>query len=81
MYYKSDDLRGLFKAASFVIQAICFKETGKYITRQADLLEYVSPKEQKIINTFISLKNGSEIDFQEMSENLFFWTQNLISFL
>jgi len=44
LYEKSEDvLRGLYKSASFFIQAIPFKQTGKYIKHQKDLLEFVSP--------------------------------------
>ena len=74
LYEKSEDiLRGLYKSASFVIQAICFKETGKYIRRQKDLLEVASDKERIIIETFMKLKNGGEVNFTEMSEMLFCW--------
>ncbi len=32
LYEKSEEiLKGLYKSASFVVQAICFKQTGKYI--------------------------------------------------
>ncbi len=79
LHTKSDDiLRGLYKAASFVIQAICFKETGKYITRRTDLLEFVSGEEQKILKIIISLNNGDNIEFSKMSEALFAWSQKLI---
>ncbi len=79
LYDKSDDiLRSLYKSASFVIQAICFKQTGKYISRQTDLLEFVSPEDQKIVNTFIALKKGDKVDFEMMSEVLFSWSKQLI---
>ncbi len=80
LHTKNEDiLRGLYKSASFVIQAICFKQTGKYISRQTDLLEFVSPEDQKIVNTFIGLKKGVKVDFQDMSEKLFYWSQKLIT--
>ncbi|MBO7304321.1 MAG: nucleotidyltransferase domain-containing protein, partial [Clostridia bacterium] len=57
LHEKSDDiLRGLYKSASFVVQAIVFKQTGKYIKHQKDLLSVVSPDEQAIVNTFLKLK-------------------------
>lgn len=74
LYEKSEDMvRGLYKSASFVVQAICFKQTGKYIIHQKDLLEVVDADERKIVETFMNLKNGEEVDFQEMSERLFGW--------
>lgn len=71
-------LIGLYKSASFVVQAICFRQTGNYVRCQKDLLAVVSPEEQKIVNTFLHLKNGGEIDFAEMSEMLFAWAGNWI---
>ena len=71
-------LKDLYKSASFVVQAICFKQTGNYIRHQNDLLNLVSSDEQMIINTFLNLKNDGLIDFQEMSEILFAWSKNWI---
>ncbi len=79
LYEKSEDvLKGLYKSASFVIQAICFRQTGKYINRQKDLLQIVSCHEKEIINTFMDLKNGGTIAFNEMSETLFNWCKKWI---
>lgn len=79
LYEKSEEiLRGLYKSASFVVQAICFKQTGNYISHQRDLLQIVAPDERVIVETFLVLKNGGMIDFQEMSETLFIWSKNWI---
>lgn len=76
LYEKSEDvLRGLYKSASFVIQAIYFRETGKYISRQNDLYKVISSDENVIIDTFMNFKNGGKVDFQKMSEILFTWCQ------
>ena len=57
LYEKSEDiLRGLYKSASFVVQAIAFKETGNYISHQKELLQVVSSNEQVIVETFLNLK-------------------------
>lgn len=80
LHEKSDDiLRDLYKSASFVIQAIIFKQTGKYIKHQEKLLSFAPQKEQSIISTFLNLKNGGDIDFIPMSENLFTWVKSIIS--
>ena len=80
LHEKSDDiLRGLYKSASFVVQAIAFKETGNYISHQKDLLQVVSSAEQAIVETFLTLKNGGTVDFNLMSETLFAWSQKRIS--
>ncbi len=74
LHEKSEDiLRGLYKSASFVIQAIYFRETGKYIRHQKELSTLVSTHEKAIVDTFIKLKNGEAIDFNAMSETLFAW--------
>lgn len=79
LYEKSEDiLRGLYKAASFVVQAICFRQTGTYITHQKELLQIVSSDERAIVETFLGLKNGGMVDFQKMSETLFAWSQKWI---
>ncbi len=76
---KSEEiLRGLYKSVSFVLQAIAFKQTGKYISHQKDLMEIVSPDERVIIETFLKLKNGGAVDFDTMSENLFNWAKKWI---
>ena len=80
LYEKSEDiLKGLYKAASFVVQAICFRQTGNYIRHQKDLLPLVSDEEAKITETFMKLKSGGSADFQAMSETLLNWTQKLIN--
>ena len=80
LHEKSEDiLRGLYKSASFVVQAIAFKETGNYISHQKDLLQVVSSDERAIVETFLTLKNGGTVDFNLMSETLFAWSKKLIS--
>ena len=79
LYEKSEDiLKGLYKSASFVIQAIYFRETGKYIRHQKELSTLVSTHEKVITDTFIKIKNGETIDFNEMSERLFTWCKKRI---
>ena len=79
LHDKSEDvLKGLYKSASFVVQAIAFKQTGKYIRLQKDLLQVVSSNEQVILETFMNLKNGGTIDFNLMSETLFAWSKKWI---
>ncbi len=79
LHEKSEEiLKALYKSASFVIQAICFKETGKYIRRQKDLSDYLSDDERGIAERFQALKNGTDFDFSEMSEFLFNWSAGQI---
>ena len=80
LHEKSEDiLRGLYKSASFVVQAIAFKQTGKYISHQKELLKVVSPDERAIVETFMNLKNGGAVEFNLMSETLFTWAKKWIA--
>ena len=80
LHEKSEDiLRALYKSASFVVQAIAFKQTGNYISHQTELLEVVSSDEQAIVKTFMNLKNGGTVDFNLMSETLFAWSKKWIA--
>ena len=80
LHEKSDNLlRELYKSASFVVQAIAFRQTGHYFRRQTELLGVVSPDEQRIVETFLHLKNGGAVDFGSMSEALFAWAKKWIA--
>lgn len=79
LYDHSEDiLKGLYKGASFVAQAIVFQETGRYFRHQTDLRQAVSPEERSILDTFLHLKNGGAVDFANMSETLFTWCKHWI---
>ena len=79
VHEKSEDiLKGLYKSASFVVQAIAFKQTGKYVKHQSELRDVVSTDESVIVDTFLSLKNGGTVDFNSMSEALFAWAKKWI---
>ena len=79
LHEKNDDvLRGLYKSASFVVQAMVFQKTGTYIKNQSRLVASLSDEDKIIAETFLRLKNGASADFTPMSENLFRWTQKRI---
>ena len=79
LYEKSEEiLKGLYKSASFTVQAVCFRETGKYVSSLTELRETVSADERAIVDTFIHLKNGEETDFDKMSDALFEWCKKRI---
>lgn len=71
-------LQGLYKSAFFVVQAICFQQNGKYVRLQTELLQTVSREEQEIVETYMHLKNGGTVRFQEMSERLFDWAKKWV---
>ena len=80
LHEKSEDiLCGLYKFASFVVQAIAFKQTGKYVKHQSELWDVVSTDERVIVENFLNLKNGGTVDFDLMSETLFAWSRKWIA--
>ena len=80
LHEKSEDfLRGLYKSASFVIQAIVFKQTGNYIKQQKELQRLASANEKVIVDTFVYLKSGGKVDFIKMSETLFAWCKKQLT--
>lgn len=79
LYEKSGDiLRGLYKSASFTVQAVLFRQTGRYVRLQKELLDIAAPEEREIVRTFLHLKNGGTADFEKMSDTLFRWSKKLI---
>ena len=79
LHEKSQEiLRGLYKSASFVVQAIAFQQTGNYIKHQKELLQVTPSNERVIVETFSHLKNGGTVDFNLMSETLFAWSKKWI---
>ena len=80
LHTKNDDiLKGLYKAASFVVQAIVFKQTGDYIKHQNQLLQAALLEEKVVIETFLKYKNCETVDFNSASEILIEWSKKWIS--
>ena len=70
VHEKSDDiLRSLYKSAVFVLQAVYFYETGKYIKSKTELQNAINPP-SAVLQTALNLKNGADVKFEEMSELL-----------
>ena len=79
LHEKSEEiLKGLYKAASFVVQAIVFKQTGNYFKHQNQLLQVALPEERTIVESFLKYKNGEAVDFCEASRILFEWSKKWI---
>lgn len=80
LHTKNEDiLKGLYKAASFVVQAIVFKQSGNYIKHQNQLLQASSQEERTVMETFLRYKNGEAVDFATASAILFEWSKTWIS--
>lgn len=79
LYEKSEEiLKGLYKSASFVVQASVFRRTGAYLKNRADLLSAADVDERYIIEEYSAVKAGKKILFKEMSDFLLVWTGKLI---
>lgn len=78
VHEKSDDiLRSLFKSAAFVIQAVHFYETGRYIKSKAELRKEIDPP-SAVLETEYRLKSGASVELEEMSELLLNWAKAAI---
>ncbi len=78
VHEKSDDiLRVLYKSTVFVIQAVWFYETGKYIKSKAELQKAIDPP-SAVLDTALALKSGASVKFEAMSELLLNWTKAVI---
>lgn len=75
----ADSLRALYKSASFVAQAICYKQTGRYIHSQQELLAIADPLTHAVIRNYMRLKSGEKMDLDKMSETLFAWSREWIN--
>ncbi len=71
-------LAGLYKTACFTLRAICFMQTGKYVSKLNDLAVAVGNEDCEIVRMYIAMKNGCEVDFAAISERLFHWSQRHI---
>ena len=79
LYDKSEEiLQGLYKSSAFVLQAVAYRATGRYIARQSQLTQVLADTDRGILETALALKQGKAVDFLPMSEALFAWAQNLI---
>lgn len=78
VHEKSDDiLRSLYKSAVFVIQAVWFYETGKYIKSKAEMQSTINPP-SAVLTMALNLKNGASVKFEEMSALLLNWAKAVI---
>lgn len=80
LHEKSEEiLKGLYKAATFVIQAIVFKQTKRYIKTKEELLSVANISEQTILENFLKCKRCESVDFDMASQSLFEWAKMWIT--
>lgn len=72
---KERTLRGLCKSASFVVQAIVYRQRGEFVRYLSDLIEKADEPEKPIVKAFMNMKSGGDIELLPYSEMLFKWAQ------
>lgn len=79
IHEKSEDiLRSLYKSAVFVLQAVWYYETDKYIKSKEELQNAINPP-SAVLATAQKLKMGGEVEFEEMSTLLLNWAKAVIN--
>ena len=65
LLYEKDEniLKELYKSASFVVQAIWYKQSGEYVRCQQKLLNKVHDEEKIIISAFLHIRNSEKKGF------------------
>ena len=60
-----DNLRNSYKSVFFILQNICFQESGRFIQTQKELLSELSGVDEKVFAKDLELKNSGISDFDE----------------
>jgi predicted nucleotidyltransferase len=74
-------LRAAYKSAVFVLQALTYQKTGRYILRHADLLPALDGADAQILGTALRLKAqpaDAEQGFETDSKRLLVWASDVI---
>ena len=81
LIYEKDPaiLKGLYKSASFVIQALWYLQSGEYIARLQELVSKVEGSEKAIISAYIQIKNSGVSVFESLSDLVFHWSKKLLN--
>ena len=72
LIYEKDPeiLKGLYKSASFVIQALWYLQSGEYIAHSQELVCKVEDSEKDIISAYIQIKNSGCISSRLSYQNV-----------
>ncbi|WP_295093258.1 nucleotidyltransferase domain-containing protein [Ruminococcus sp.] len=83
LIYEKDPeiLKGLYKSASFVIQALWYLRSGEYIAHSQELVCKVVGNEKDIISAYIQIKNSGVSDFDRLSDLIFTWAKKQLNHL
>lgn len=62
-----------YKSVFFIMQNLYYLNSGKFVGTKKELQEALSGKDRLVLETAISLSNGTQIDFDETFDLLFTW--------
>lgn len=79
VHEKSEEiLKNIYKSAKFVIQAIYFYQTGKYLKNNTKLIEVLEVPHKIILQNYNKIKINGQVDFEIMSKDIFAWVKQII---
>lgn len=62
-----------YRSVFFILQNLYYLNSGKFVGTKKELQEVLSGKDKLVLDTAISLSNGTEFDFDEAFALLFTW--------
>ena len=62
-----------YRSVFFILQNLYYLNSGKFVGTKKELREVLSGKDRLVLDTAISLSNGTEFDFDEAFDLLFTW--------
>lgn len=62
-----------YRSVFFILQNLYYLDSGKFISTKKELREALSGKDRLVLETAISLSDGTEFDFDEAFALLFTW--------
>jgi len=62
-----------YKSVFFILQNLYYLDSDKFVGTKKELREALSGKDSLVLDTAISLGNGTEFDFDEVFDLLFTW--------
>ena len=73
-----DKLPHTYRSVFFILQNLYYLDSGKFVGTKKELREVLSGKDRLVLETAISLSNGTEFDFDEAFALLFTWCKETI---
>lgn len=76
LYDRQEDLvAGLYKGAVFVLQALCYQQTGAYVSQTKALMMLLGEEDRPILEKALSYRQGAKVSFDQDSQLLLQWIQ------